>query len=64
LSGNLELFDNTTQCKKMSYFKVSLEGPGSRLLAGVVADKLIAASLVKVLLSNDGHFMFISKSTM
>jgi len=48
----------------MSYFKVSLEGPGSRLLAGVVANKLIAASSVKVLLSNDEHFMFIFKSTM
>jgi len=43
---------------------VSLEGPGSRLLAGVVANKLIAASSVKVLLSNDEHFMFIFKSTM
>jgi hypothetical protein len=53
LSGNLEVSDNNNGNKRMSYFKVSLVNPDSRLLVGVVADKLIAASLVKVLLSND-----------
>ncbi|AES94446.1 hypothetical protein MtrunA17_Chr5g0400611 [Medicago truncatula] len=36
----------------MSYFKVSLVNPDSRLLVGVVADKFIAASLVKVIVGS------------
>ena len=48
----------------MSNFKVCLLTPDSRLLAGVVADKLVAASLVKVLFSNDKQVMLIFKTTL
>lgn len=59
LLGTLEPSDNSGGCKKMSNFKVSLLTPNSHLLAGVVVDKLIAASLVKVLFSYDKQFMLI-----
>lgn len=49
----LEEFDNKNGFKTMGYFKVSLVDPNLNVLGGVVADKLIAASFVKVFLSND-----------
>jgi len=48
LSGMLDIFDNKNGSKRMGYFKVSLVDPNLHLLGGVVADKLIAASFVKV----------------
>lgn len=45
----------------MSNLKISVGGPDSRLLGGVVADKLVAASTVKVLLSNVRQFTLIFK---
>ena len=59
LSGMLEVCDSSSGCKRMGNFKVSLMGPDLRPLGGVVANKLIAASSVKVLLSNDKQFMLI-----
>jgi len=53
LTGNLQVSDNNNGNNRMSYFKVSLVNTDSRLLVGVVADNLIAASLVKVMLTND-----------
>ncbi|RHN53697.1 hypothetical protein MtrunA17_Chr5g0398641 [Medicago truncatula] len=44
----LEVCDNNSGCKRMGNFKVSLVGPDLRPLGGVVANKLIAASSVKV----------------
>lgn len=55
----LEVCDNNSGCKRMGNFKVSLVGPDLRPLGGVVANKLIAASSVKVLFSNDKQFMLI-----
>ncbi|AES69180.1 AT-hook motif nuclear-localized protein 8 [Medicago truncatula] len=52
LFGNLEVYDNNSDNIRMSYFKVSLANTDSRLLEGVVADKLIAASLVKVIVGS------------
>lgn len=48
-----EVCDRSSGCKRMGNFKVSLVGPDLRPLGGVVANKLIAASSVQVLLSND-----------
>jgi len=59
LSGMLEICDNKSGCKRMGNFKVSLVGPDLHLLGGVVTNKLIAASSVKVLLSNGKQFMLI-----
>ncbi|AES60011.2 AT-hook motif nuclear-localized protein 10 [Medicago truncatula] len=52
LSGMLEEFDNKNGFKTMGYFKVSLVDPNLNVLGGVVADKLIAASFVKVIVGS------------
>jgi hypothetical protein len=56
-----EVCDRSSGCKRMGNFKVSLVGPDLRPLGGVVANKLIAASSVQVLLSNDKQVMLIFK---
>ncbi|CAI8589051.1 unnamed protein product [Vicia faba] len=51
LSGQSVESDDGSGLKRMSNLKVSVGGPDSRLLGGVVADKLVAASTVKVIMA-------------
>ncbi|KAI5439553.1 hypothetical protein KIW84_025084 [Lathyrus oleraceus] len=60
LSAQLVESDDGSGLKRMSNLKISVGGPDSRLLGGVVADKLVAASTVKVIM---GCFNLDGKKT-